>query len=390
MNLAALSNIGVGVGQGADHGTQLLGRIQQLKQGQMALDAAKKQLAADAAAFTGIDPGGAGGGGGGGFSLPGAMSPPPPSAQPMQPGQPSVPSQPQQGPPAASGQPPGGMAAPQQQQAPQAAPQAPQQPGGQPVQQGGGQQMDPALDPMAGMKAVMSIAREIKSRNPGIDPQTLMLATDRVINMSKGMAPALRQQAAVVIQQMKDQTSTANTQARVGATERGQDMQQENVGTRVASNEKIAAGHDETSIRRVQQQGAQAMERTQATIAGANQRAAQGVWSREKATAYKEKAGGAVAKLKAANSRLVALTNAGVKAEDPRVAAATKDIAASTAELDRINTAAKVEAPASGGGQLPSDLPDPKGHAEGSAAKDANGKTVAVIKNGQWAPPAGP
>jgi hypothetical protein len=36
---------------------------------------------------------------------------------------------------------------------------------------------------------------------------------------------------------------------------------------------------------------------------------------------------------------------------------------------------------------MPSDLPSPAGHAEGSVAKDGQGKPVAVIRNGQWAPP---
>lgn len=36
---------------------------------------------------------------------------------------------------------------------------------------------------------------------------------------------------------------------------------------------------------------------------------------------------------------------------------------------------------------VPKDLPDPKGVAEGSIAKDKDGKPVAVIRNGQWAAP---
>ena len=67
---------------------------------------------------------------------------------------------------------------------------------------------------MAGYKITLSIAKEIKSRNPGIDPQTLFQATEQVINLSKGLDPALRQQAQVVVQNMKDQTSRANTQDR--------------------------------------------------------------------------------------------------------------------------------------------------------------------------------
>jgi hypothetical protein len=36
---------------------------------------------------------------------------------------------------------------------------------------------------------------------------------------------------------------------------------------------------------------------------------------------------------------------------------------------------------------LPSDLPSPSGHPEGWVAKDDQGKIVAKIRNGQWAPP---
>lgn len=350
MNLAALSNIGQGVVQGQNNAQQFQMRAQQLQQGQMALDAEKKKLAAQAAVFSGGFDGGGAPPAPGGMSLPGPQSPPPPqqSAQPMPPGQPSMPAQPPQGaPPAVSPGPPG-PAATQPQQAPQAAPQQPQQ-GGQPP-------FDPT-DPKAAVMTVMSLAKEIKSRNPGIDPQTLFQAVSQTIDLSKGLAPALRQGAQVVVQQMRDATSRANTGDRVGATERGQDMQQENVGTRTASNEKIAGGHDATSLQRVAQQGQDAMARTQASVTAANQRAASGAMSRAQLTAYKERANAAGVKLKAANTRLTALIGAGTKPDDPRVAAATRDITSAVSELDRVNKAAKMDDGSQSTPQAPGSTP---------------------------------
>lgn len=341
MNLAALSNIGQGVVQGQNNAQQFQMRAQQLQQGQMALDAEKKKLAAQAAVFSGGFDGGAAPAPGG-MSLPGPQSPPPPqqSAQPMPPGQPSMPAQqPQGAAPAVSPGPPG-PASPQPQQAPQAAPQQPQQ-GGQPP-------IDPT-DPKAAVMTVMSLAKEIKSRNPGIDPQTLFQAVSQTIDLSKGLAPALRQGAQVVIQQMKNAQSGENTDKHVGAQERGQDMTADNTGRKIASNEKIAGGHDATSLQRVAQQGQDAMARTQASVTAANQRAASGAMSRAQLTAYKERANAAGVKLKAANTRLTALIGAGTKPDDPRVAAATRDITSAVSELDRVNKAAKVDDGTAGG-----------------------------------------
>lgn len=345
--LTGLGSAAGGASQGIDQGAQLIQKYQAIQQGRLALDQAQKQLQADAAVFSGI--GGLGQTGGG--QPPAAPQTP---QQAMPPGQTSVPNQPPQGAPAPAG--PG---------LPPAAPSIPPPAAGAtapPPQQGGdgplGQQPIDPTDPRAAVQTVMSIAQEIKSRNPNIDPQTLMLATSRIIDMSKGLAPALRQGAQVVVQQMKDATSRGNTDARVGATERGQDMQSGNVDKRIGSNEKIAAGHDATNLQRVAQSGADAMARTQANIASADQRAAQGVWSREKTAAYKERAQAASVKLRTATSALTALTNAGVKPDDPRVAKAAKDIEGAKSEMDRVNKAAQMDEtpastaakPATGGG----------------------------------------
>lgn len=361
--LSGLGAFSQGASQGIDQGSQLALRAQQIGQAHLALDQAKRQLAADAAAFTGL-------GGGNGFALPGPQGPAP-QPQPMMPGQPSVPS----GGPSPQGQAVSPQGGPVTAPPPQAGGGAslPQQP-----QPSGPNGIDP-LDPRAAVQTVMSIAQEIKSRNPNIDPQTLMLATSRIIDMSKGLAPALRQGAQVVIQQMKDATSQANTAARVGATERGQDIGASNVEKRVAATERGQDISAATSLQRVAQQGRDAMARTQASIDAANQRASQGVWSREKTAAYKERANAAGAKLKAANSRLTSLTAAGVKADDPRVTQAGRDIASATAELDRVNKAAGLDQ-----GTVPQAAPAPAGGARPTAT---NAKGEQLEWNGSaWVP----
>lgn len=385
--LTGLSNVAVGAQQGVQGFQAIQQRAQQIQQAQQALDMAKKQTAADAAAFSGI--GMDGGVGGGGMApqpgpypagLPGAQALPGQQVQPMAPGQPSMPSQPPQGgamPPQQGSQPAtpppaGGMTAP-----------APQQGAGGSLP--GQQQPQPGqdvADPMGGVKAVMQIAKEIKTRNPNIDPQTLMLATQRVIDLSKGMAPALRQQAQVVVQQMRDQTSRANTQDRVDTQQRGQDMGAQNVQARIGSNEKIASGHDAASLQRVQQQGAQAMARTQASIAAANQRQQNGQWSKEKRDAYADRVRMVSAKLRTATSRISALTAAGVAPTDPRAVQAGKEVQDALGEMDRVDAAAKVT-PSGGAPGASGAAPADTAPKRGPAPAMLHGKPI-YPENGKW------
>lgn len=339
--LSALGAFSGGAAQGLERGQMLAQRAQAIKQGQAALDQAKAELAANAAAFAGLE-GPTGGGGAMSFApdLPGPQggaAPPQQMTQPMAPGQPSVPARqpavpPQQGfSPApqspAAGSPPS--------PAPQPGAGGLSAPAGQPGQRG---EIDPT-DPRAAVMTVMQIAREIKSRNPNIDPQTLMLATSRVIDMSKGLAPAIRQGAQVVLQDMRNAGAMERTGAQIES--------RENIaGQNIESREKIAGQRDATtrrgqdiSLQRVQQQGAQALERAALMTQAANERAAQGVWSREKTAAFRERAAAATAKLRTSQQQLSSLQSALVPATDPRAQAAVAAQDEAIAELDRVNQA---------------------------------------------------
>lgn len=375
--LSAAGAFSGGAAEGLDRGQLIAQRAQQIQQGQMALEGAKSQLRADAAAFAGLDAGGAQPAAGPGMSfapgLPGPQggaAPPQPYAQPMAPGQASVPAR-QPAVPQQQGFSP--AAQPQSSASP---PSPSPQPGGGGLSAPGGQQEIDPTDPRAAVQTVMQIAREIKSRNPNIAPQDLMLATSRVIDMSKGLAPALRQGAQVVVQQLRNEGALARTDAQVAG--------RENVaGMNIESREGIAANRDVTTrrgqdamLQRVQAQGAQALERAALTTAAANERAAQGAWSREKVAAYRERTGAATAKLNAAQKQLSSLQSALVPADDPRAQAAVKAQAQAIAELDRVTKAAGLaEGPAPGAGAA---RPAPAGvaSARGPAPAQLRGKPI--------------
>ncbi len=242
MSFAGMSAIGPGYQQGRMNMADLQAKAQQIQQGQMAIDAAKRELQAQAALFQGLPQG---------AQPPGSATPgqPPPGQQgpqPMAPGQPSVPGQPPQGGgptpmmpmPPQGGQPqmpPGG---------PQGAPQggAPmggqQQPGGMPG--AGGQD----LSPQAQMQLLVQIAQSIKQRSPGIDPLTLYEAVKQQIGLMGSLSQTQKQQLVFAADQVKAQvtergqdiradTSTANTATRAGVQERGQDISVQNTKTRV-------------------------------------------------------------------------------------------------------------------------------------------------------------
>ena len=169
----------------------------QVQQAQFALDQQKKDVQAQFAAFQGINGGGAAPGGAPspGMTAPGAP-PPGPMAQPMAPGQASVPNLPTGGaPPVPGAMPPGG--APGASMAPPAPVSPPGATSAPAPSQGVGAappgQIDPT-DPMAGTKVVMQIAQEIKGRESRYRPaDALLMATQHIIDVSKGMAPQLRQ-----------------------------------------------------------------------------------------------------------------------------------------------------------------------------------------------------
>ena len=380
MNLAGLAAFSGGAQQGWAQAQQLRDQAVQLQQHQLALDTAKKQLAAQAAAFANL-----GGGQGGGMSaLPGASSPPPPppTAQPMPPGQPSQPSpspaagnmppQPAAA-PTPAGQPPAGGSSPPQSQA--GAGGAPDASGGQPP----GQQQ---IDPMAGYKIALQIAKEIKTRNPGIDPQTLFSATEQVINLSKGLDPMLRQQAQVVVQNMKDQTSRANTQDRdatsssntdkhVGAQERGQDIS------------------SSTRLKAVGEQVQAALQRTQFIQSQLTQRAQSGQASKAQMQAGTDRIKTISAQLTNANRTLATLKNSvtgQVDDNDPRVKQAEAQVQDAQKKLQQMETVLKTgPTPAA----APAPAPAPAGGAAQQTATDAKGNKVMLV-DGKWVPaPAG-
>jgi hypothetical protein len=384
--LTGLGAIGQGAPQGFSAIQGIQQRAQQIQQGQLALDEAKKKVAADAAAFSGIGgfTGGGMGGGGAGFApaLPGPAGGAQAPVQPMAPGQSSQPNMPTQGsqgpssaiPPASPPNlpPPGNaVTSPPGSKAPGGtfSPQGQQQPGG--------------IDPMAGVKAVMSIAQEIKSRNPNIDPQTLMLATERVIGLSHGMDPAIRQQAQYIIGQARNDTSRENTENRVGA-------QLEIAGQSVASRDSIAGAKDVTT-RRGQDMNLQGKE---ATINGAmdrnkyvqgemDKRFQSGQISKEKHQAATEATRRITAQLTAATRQLGMLkdaTGGQLPETDPRVQKANRDIAEATAKLNAVEKATQISAPqpdaggGAGGGGSPGTL---YGHKDGKEVfQTADGKFV--------------
>lgn len=364
--LTGLGGLAGGAAQGLNQGGQFAQRAQQIAAAQLALNQEKQKLLADPAVANYLSSmqGGqtqpqAGPAGLAGMSQ--QPMQPPPTGQPMAPGQPSVPSQPGSPPqaqPAPSPAPGGGGSLP-----PQAAPQ------GQPQQQGG----QPGIDHMAGVKIAMNIAKEIKAANPGISPETLFQATQKVIDMSKGLDPMLRQQAQVVVQQMRDATSQANTGARVAATERGQDISASNTDKRVAAAER---GQD-IGLQKTREQGQQALQRAQLIQGQINQRFTSGQGDKIQMAAQKQRAAEITAELTSATRQLSILKDATgqpLPDTDPRVQQAQKKIAAAEAKL---NILEKAVGPA--GGQT-----SPGG--DGAlTATDAKGNKV-VYQNGQWVP----
>lgn len=396
--LTGLGNFAGGVTKGMDQGSVIKQRAMQVQQAQLALDQQKKDIAAQAAAFAGINPGG-GAPPTPGMTAPGAP-PPGPMAQPMAPGQPSMPAQQQAGPqlpPQLAGPSAAPMAPPPQQPlvSPPGGPApAPSQGAGAPPQSG---QIDPT-DPMAGTKVVTQIAQEIKSRNPNIDPQQLLMATQHVIDMSKGMAPALRSGAQVVVQQLRDASSERNTDVRANQSDvnnqRTTTTSSANTDKRTSSQEKIAAGHDQTSLSRAATVAGAAMDRAKFVQGEVNKRASTNQGDKNKNAAINERTKTVVAQLTAATRKLALLkdaTGSPLPETDPRVQQAMKEIETANKNLDIISKAAGIPASASpapeaGGAELPPDLPSPKGHAEGSTLKSGD-KVIAVLKNGAWAAP---
>jgi hypothetical protein len=339
--LSGLGSFAGGAAQGMDQGANIALKAQQIQQAQFALDQAKKDTAAQAAAFIGMTSGQ------GPQNMPAQpgpqLTPPPPSGPlPMPPGQPSVPSQPQ----AAPQQPPLQPAPGAILQGPSApAPSGGAAPAPSPAGDTGGgapantSQIDPT-DPQAGVKVVEMIARQIKAANPQLDPQTLLLATQRIIDMSKGMAPQLRAGAQVVVEQLRGAVQERNTDVR---TQTQEDVASKNIQSR----EKIAAARDQTTLTATEMRAKSAMDRaiTIQNMISSRVQSGQSLTAREKAIAERSKI--VTAELTDATKRLAQLKNPVTGAlpdeSDPRVKAINKQIESATQKLKLLESATNVD-----------------------------------------------
>jgi hypothetical protein len=234
--------------QGQNNAQQFQQRAMQIQQAQSVIDDQKRQLAAQAAAFSGLTGGQQGG-----------VAPPPPQSGGM-PGQPQMPSPgPQTGQPPMPGQssmPAQGMpnqgAPPSGVQSPVQGPMAPQAGGQSPMPGGGLGGQD--LSPQGQMSIIAQIAQTIKSRNPTLDSQTLFEAVKQQIGLLGALSSTQKQQLVLAADQLKADTSRANTQDRVGAQR------------------DIATDRNETSRANTQDRVRAQIQATSARIADADQR----------------------------------------------------------------------------------------------------------------------
>lgn len=361
--LAGLGSLASGASQGVNNFQGIQQRAMAIQQAQLQLDAAKKQTAADAAAFANLGglPG-AGGATGGGQTAP-MFTNGGPMPQSMAPGQPSVSSQPQAGTiPPQGGPPAGGPPMPQQPQ-PQAGQPAQSQPAPQ-LQLGaapaGGPQEDPT-SPQAAIKTVYSIAQEIKARNPGIDPETLMYATQKVIDMSKGIDPGLRAQASFLAANIAAQSrqAVAGTNAASRESVAGTNAQsRESVAQTGATSREAVAGTNakaRTDAATIAANGA--MGRTQLIQGSIDKRYGTGQGNQAKKTAATERNKALNAQLSAAVRQKSLLKDAAgnpLPDDDPRVKKVNKDIADTIAKQDALmkTVGADQPAPAASGGDV--------------------------------------
>lgn len=322
MDLASLGAVAPGMQQGQLNLQAIQQRAQQIQQGQMALDAAKRELAGQAAVFKGLMTGGAGGAA---PIPPGApQQPPPMTGQPPMPGQSSHPMMhPGQMPP--QGMPPAGpqMAPTGPQPAPQAVP-APV--GMQMTPQGQGGAGSPDMSPEGEMQVIAQIARAIKTQNPDIDGPTLFEAVKQHISLLGALSATQKQNLIFAANQLRADVSRENTQDRVAAQLRGQDIGAQNVDKRVGAQRDIAAGHDATSRANAMDRIAAAEANLKFTQDNINRRFAAGQGTKEQKAAAQE--------------RLALLKTNLAQAKDRRARAVAQsnqpEIDKGNAEVDRI------------------------------------------------------
>ncbi len=266
MSFSGLSAIGPGMQQGQMNLQTLQAKAQQIQKAQMAIDASKRELQAQASLFQGLPQQ---------AQPPGNASPgqPPMGQQPMGGGQPGMgaPQPPMPGQSSQPMQPPGGMPPPpggmpgQPPMGPQGAPQGGPPPGGQmqPPPQGGPGAAD--LSPQAQMQLLTQIAQGIKQRSPGIDPLTLFEAVKQQIGLMGALSNTQKQQLVFAADQIKAQVSERNTDVRADTSARNTDV-------RADASRDIAGGHDRTSERNTDVRSSAMLQATQARIADADNR----------------------------------------------------------------------------------------------------------------------
>lgn len=294
------------------------------------------------------------------------------------------------------------------------APQQPAQPQASPAgQQGGGlQELTQALNSgqMDPQTAIMGIAAKIKAANPGIDPQTLEMATEQAVSLMHqiGLDPATKLQMQLLLgQQRGDQRMEQIGAQQAGATERT-GMQQAGAERRTEEQQVGATGRtqmqqagatgreqmrDQTQVQTAQMRIADADKRLAATQAAITARFQQGRGDRVAYQAQTTRARALAGELSAAKAELSAAVNAPTQ-DQGKIDAAMKKVDAVEAKLKILENAATAQS-ASGSqkhaaGAVPprAQWPSPAGKPDGTALK-WNGKVIANVMQGQWVPVSG-
>ena len=358
------------------------------------------------------------------FGPPGTTGPAPPPQQPQMPGM-NAPGgaggmAPQGAQPGAGAAPGGGGPIPQTGPSPFAGT----------AGAGGGQ---PQQGMMGGM-SIQQLAATIKRRNPGIDPGTLFEAVKQANALLNPESKMLLQ---FMMNQQRIQEQERGQDIRAGTAQAGQETQRDIAGQRTEAQRDIATQRTETqketTAERVgaQERGqdissadraagrAASMDRTKLIQDRIDGRAAASTAGKAVVAANKAKYNELVKKRMTVSDEISAAMAeaAGVpddnikklqaekKALDDQLVAFWKKAQDGGVTLPRpselvglgggapaADTQGQGGAPQAGapaGGGVPNGLPDPKGLAEGSIAKDSTGKAVAKILNGAWVPPEG-
>lgn len=178
---------------------------------------------------------------------------------------------------------------------------------------GGG--MDPSLQNQDAM--IMQVAQAIKKANPTIDDATLFEAVKLRLGLMGNLATAIKPQIAMY-----------DTQARVGAQERGQDM---NYDARIAAINE----HKQENAARIQA----GIDKAQFIQSEIDSRFKDKTISDSQRVARADRVRVIVGQLNAAKSTLDALIGGGVDPSDPRYAQAQKQVDDAMGKLDILSNA---------------------------------------------------